>query len=128
MVIASYDIDGVIYQGPRVPGLFPRRGDVIITGRSFEEMPETKRMLESKGIFNEVWFNPVSFDEKTRVSSGRHKVKALQALKDRGMDIAVHYEDDPVQGKEIANGCPWIEVVMVISDLVEKENVRHEFP
>jgi len=128
-VVASYDIDGVIYQGPRVPGLKPRPQDIIITGRSFQEKTETRRMLESKGIYNPMWMNPVYFEEKTRESSGYHKAKILNELVNAGYpELVVHYEDDPVQGEIIKQECPWIEVIMVISDLVEKENVRHEFP
>lgn len=121
--INSFDIDGVIYLGPVFGGLYPGPNDVIITGRSFEEAPETLRMLESKGITNKVYFNPLPFDEKTRHSSGVHKARVINELG----NIALHFEDDPIQMEAIIDNTKGVQVVHINHDLVEKENVRHEF-
>lgn len=113
----SFDIDGVI-----TVGLFPGPNDVIITGRSYEEEPETLRMLHAKGIFNKVFFNPLPFNAKTRKTSGLHKAGIIQEL-----NIAIHFEDDPIQWEIIERDCPNVKVVRVVHDLTEKENVRHQY-
>jgi hypothetical protein len=124
--IASYDIDGVIFMG-EYPGLTPRENDVIITGRSFEEIPETIAMLRSKGIMNYPFFNPLSFDKKSRLSSGTHKGNTINLLNSVfNMKIVIHYEDDPIQADEIERLCPNVKVVKIVHDLVTKENVRHK--
>ena len=124
MKINSFDIDGVIYLGD-LGGVYPGPNDVIITGRSYEEKPETISMLKSKGIHNQVFFNPLKFDDKTRKSSGIHKGNTLKKLLSQGMNILVHWEDDPVQIEEIKKIVPEISVIYVCHNLVEKENVRH---
>lgn len=127
MLVNTYDIDGVIYFGKGLDGLYPGKNDIIITGRSWEETPETYRMLMSRGIYNQVWFNPVKFDEKSRLSSGQHKGKIIKWLIDNGMiEHGVHFEDDEIQIEEIRKIVPNVRIVHVVSDLVEKENVRHE--
>ena len=45
--INGFDCDGVI-----TVGIHPGLGDVIITGRSFEEIPETRQMLKKRDILN----------------------------------------------------------------------------
>ena len=67
-IINSFDCDGVI-----TIGIYPGIDDVIITGRSFEEKEETLSYLKDKDINNEVYFNKLKFEEKTRISSGIHK-------------------------------------------------------
>ena len=62
----GFDCDGVI-----TIGLYPGPNGIIITGRSYEEMPETIKMLDKMGIRNPVYFNPLKFSEKTRVLSER---------------------------------------------------------
>ena len=52
-MVNSFDIDGVIYMG-KYGGVFPGPHDIIITGRSKEEEPETSAMLLDKGISNNV--------------------------------------------------------------------------
>lgn len=119
MKINSFDIDGVI-----TIGLYPGPDDIIITGRSFEESPETLKMLKNKGITNDVYFNPLPYDEKTRVSSGEHKANILNQFKDR-YDFGYHIEDDEIQKEIIERLCPWLTVVHVVHNLTNKENCRH---
>ena len=124
--INSFDIDGVINMG-KYNGLYPSPRDIIITGRSFEERPETEAMLKDKGITNNVYYNSLPFDQKDRVSSGRHKGMTLFKLEEIGYRFGIHFEDDPIQAKEIKKIMPHIEIVLIQHDLVEKENVRHEY-
>ena len=121
----SFDIDGVIYINKDHIGVFPGKEDVIITGRSFEESNETLSMLNERGIRNKVYFNPLTFEEKTRESSGLHKATILNKLKVEGHTIDIHFEDDPVQIVQIKLHCPWINVVHVSHNLTTMENVRH---
>ena len=74
--INTFDIDGVI-----TVGLYPGPDDVIITGRSYEEAPETYAMLRSKGINNPVYFNPLPFDKKTR--KVQVSIKALEMAEEK---------------------------------------------
>jgi len=124
-MINSFDIDGVIFMRKGLMGVRPGPKDVIITGRSEEEAEETKKMLREHGITNHVFFNPLPFNEKSRASSGIHKAEVLNKLKKAGVEVAIHFEDDPVQIKEIKKACPWVNVVHLDHDLTEKENVRH---
>lgn len=125
-MVNSFDIDGVIYMG-KYGGVFPGPHDIIITGRSKEEEPETSAMLLDKGISNNVYMNPTPFDQKSREDSGRHKGRTLFYLEQTGMRFGIHYEDDPVQAEIIRKMMPHINVVLLQHDLVEKENVRHEW-
>lgn len=121
----SFDIDGVIYIRKGLIGVRPGPDDVIITGRSFEEEPETKAMLEEAGIHNQVYYNSLKFDQKSRESSGVHKANTLNRLKDDGYDIQIHFEDDPIQIEEIKKLAPWVNIVHLDHDLTYKENMRH---
>lgn len=121
----SFDIDGVIYIHRGLIGVRPGPKDIIITGRSFEEEIETITMLESEGIYNQVFFNPLKFDQKSRQSSGVHKANTLNRLKDDGYDIQIHFEDDPIQIEEIKKLAPWVNIVHLDHDLTYKENMRH---
>lgn len=114
--INSYDIDGVISVG-----ITPRPEDIIITGRSYEEAPETLAFLHSKGIYNQVFFNPQDFNEKTRESSGRHKANILAQF--YGI-VEKHFEDDEVQKAEIEKALD-IPVVLLQHNFTNKENERH---
>lgn len=122
----SFDIDGVIFMD-KFDGVYPSKNDIIITGRSKEERPETEAMLKSKGITNNVYYNSTPFDQKTRESSGRHKGQTLFYLEQSGMRFGIHYEDDPIQAEIIRKMMPHINVVLLQHNLVEKENVRHYF-
>lgn len=126
MLKNSFDIDGVIFMD-KFNGVYPGPNDIIITGRSKEERPETEAMLRSKGITNVVYYNQTPFDQKTRESSGRHKGQTLFYLEQDGSRFGIHYEDDPVQAEIIRKMMPHINVVLLQHDLVEKENVRHEW-
>ena len=127
-MINSFDIDGVI-----TIGIYPGPDDVIITGRSFEETPETLAMLESRGISNKVFFNTLCFNEKTRLSSGTHKGNTLKKLISSGVNIGCHMEDDEIQKAEIERvlteaGISTVTVVHIVHNLTEKENVRNPWP
>jgi len=121
----TFDIDGVIYIRKGLIGVRPGPNDVIITGRSFEEEPETRKMLHEAGINNPVFFNPLKFDQKSREGSGVHKANILNKLKADGNDVQIHFEDDPIQIEEIKKLCPWINIVHLDHDLTYKENMRH---
>ncbi len=122
-IINTFDIDGVIFMG-EYGGVYPGPDDIIITGRSFQEEKETLEMLESKGIKNKLFLNPRHFSKKTRQSSGKHKANIISKLKQRYI-VGIHFEDDPVQAKEITDVHPDVHVILLVHDLVEKENVRH---
>lgn len=124
MRVNTFDIDGVIFMG-EYAGVYPGPNDIIITGRSYEEMDETMTMLNDKGIKNTVYFNPLPFDKKTRVSSGLHKANIINNLKKCGTDIGVHFEDDEIQIAQILANTTGVKVVQLVHSLVEKENVRH---
>lgn len=129
-IVNGYDIDGVIYMGKDCKGLFPRPEDVIITGRSYEEAPETYAMLQDMGIHNQmVFFNPLPFNLKTRESSGRHKADVINRLWQKGVSVDHFYEDDPIQAEAMRENVRQLgfNVIEVVHDLVEKENVRHEW-
>lgn len=123
-MINTFDIDGVINFG-EYDGIYPGKDDIIITGRSFEEEPETYAMLKRKGIDNKVFFNPLKFEEKTRFTSGQFKGMIIKSLIDAGHKHGIHFEDDEIQIKEIQKIVPDVRIVHVVSNLVEKENVRH---
>ena len=127
MRINTYDLDGVIFLGKDIEGLTPGLWDHIITGRSEEERPETEAFLHSKGIFNTLHMNPLPFDKKSRASSGIHKGNTIKRLESEGYIIGVHFEDDPIQMEEIKKIVPHVNVILLVHDLVEKENIRHNW-
>jgi hypothetical protein len=124
-LINTFDIDGVILLDLEgVTGVAPLPKDIIVTGRSYEEMTETLDSLNSIGVFNQVFFNHVPYTEKTRESSGQHKAKIIKTLVDQGLH-GVHYEDDPVQIKEIKKIVPNVRIIHVNSNkYTELENKR----
>lgn len=113
MKINSFDIDGVIYFGEEVSGVRPGEDDVIITGRSFTEREETEKMLRSRGIYNKVYMNPLERTDPQygRAASGMFKSWQLTKLKMEGLDIAMHFEDDPVQIAEIEKEHPNLHII-----------------
>tara|TARA_B100001939_G_C16945827_1_gene620287 strand:+ start:4643 stop:5023 length:381 start_codon:yes stop_codon:yes gene_type:complete len=114
MKINTFDIDGVIYFGEKVTGVRPCDGDIIITGRPFSDREETIKMLESRGIYNTVFMNPLSRGDNPhygRKASGIWKGHMIQYLKDLGYEIGIHFEDDPVQIKEIEKRHPDLSIV-----------------
>lgn len=125
--INTFDIDGVIFMGD-YNGVYPSKDDIIITGRSIEEWDETSAMLKSKGIDNEVFMNPTNFAQKTREGSGVHKATIIKFIEqDRGVKVGIHFEDDPIQIREISKRCPEVKIVHLVHTLVEKENKRRPF-
>ena len=122
--IASFDIDGVLFNGWDMPAIKLNANDVIITGRSIEEYSETIEFLQSRDIYNTVFFNPIPYDTKTRESSGLHKANTLNMLLKSGLNIVIHYEDDPIQTVIIQKNTP-VTVIHVSNPLVEKENKRN---
>lgn len=123
--INSYDIDGVILMDDGYRGVNPGDQDIIITGRSFEEEPETLKALEERGIFNTVYFNQISFEHKTREHGGTHKAQVINMLKDlHDVHVQIHFEDDPIQADVIKRECPHVQVVLLEHNLVERGNKR----
>ena len=106
-------------------GVRPGPGDVIITGRSYEESDETDNFLQAHHITNQVFYNPVKFEDKTRTSSGEHKARIINQLTGCGHLVQCHFEDDEVQAQiiERETGLP---VVLLVHNLVNKENVRRD--
>lgn len=111
----AFDIDGVI-----TIGIHPGKEDLIITGRSFEEAPETEELLERKEITNQVYYSNTRYAAKTRDGSARFKAQMINAL-----GVTRFFEDDPVQIEIIQNLCHGCKVVQIISDLVPLENRRN---
>ena len=126
--INTFDIDGCIFINSEIGGIHPGPEDVIITGRSYEESPETEAMLLKRGIHNKVFYNSKRFDEKTRESSGEHKAVVIRRLLDAGYKVKAHFEDDPIQASVIKAKVPEVEIIMIVHQLTELENVRHGFP
>jgi len=125
-MINTYDLDGVVYLGDDYDGIYPGREDIIITGRSIEEAKSTHEMLRLRCIYSHVFFNPIPFSAKTRESSGYHKVNVIKMLIESGYEHGLHFDDDEIQIKIIKELLPNVRVVHVVSDIVEKENVRHD--
>src|SRR6478735_4239687 len=122
-MINTFDIDGVINMG-EYRGLRPERNDIIITGRSIEEEGYTVKWLRERGIYNQIFFNNIPYNMKTRELSGWHKASTIKLLQSYGLELGIHFEDDPVQA-DIIEKETTIKVVRIIHDLVEKENVWH---
>ena len=125
--ICGFDCDGVL----SIPSIgqsriMPIDGDVIITGRSYEEEYETVEYLTKHGIHNQVYFNPLKFEDKTRESSGLHKANTIIYLKNRNIIIDNVFEDDEIQADVIRSQCPWVNVILLTHDLIEKSNVRRD--
>jgi hypothetical protein len=123
--VKTYDIDGVINLDEFGVGIRPSsERDIIITGRSYQEAESTLRFLHTNNIKNQVFFNPVLFDEKTRESSGWHKARTINMLKDLGSNIVIHFEDDPVQADIIENNTTVTVIRVNHNNLIELENVK----
>lgn len=120
MLINTYDIDGVIFFGKEFCGVRPEPHDIIITGRSVEERAETQKMLDSRGIKNVVFYNPISFVDKTRVMSGIHKGRIISELKKMGVQHGFHFEDDEIQIEQILKIDPTIRIVHLVHNYTEK--------
>lgn len=120
--IYGYDFDGVISIG-----ITPRASsDVIITGRCIDEQDEIRAILKERGIKCKVYFNPMTLAERgnhtveARTFSGNHKAKTINRLKDEGVIISRFFEDDPIQYQIIQENCPEVQLVNIVSKLVQK--------
>ncbi len=102
----------------------PTKEDIIITGRSIEEKPETEKFLKGLGLNNNIFYNPTAFHKKTRESSALFKAKLIDRLMKR-YDIKLYFEDDPIQAQIIRSETN-VKVIDIIQDVWEKENVRHK--
>jgi len=125
MKVNSFDIDGVIYFGESTTGVRPCKDDVIITGRPFTDRKETEKMLKSRGIYNTLYMNPlkrylpnpkitdgiINNPLYGRKASGIFKGHMINMLESLGVEIQMHFEDDPVQIKEIEKLCPNLSIV-----------------
>ena len=83
----GYDLDGVV-----TADHIPDYGDVIVTGRSFEEGPETNLLLRDLDIYCPIYYNPVCFQDKTLYNSGWWKARVIRYL-----NLSSFYEDDERQ-------------------------------
>lgn len=120
--IFAYDFDGVVSLGIR-----PRfSDDIIITGRCQEESPYVFKKLLEMGISCNVMFNQMTLAERgdhtvqARTYSGLHKAKTIKALKEDGIEVVRFFEDDPVQKAIIEEHHPELDVVHIVSNLVQK--------
>ena len=82
--------------------------------------------MEKHDINNMVYFNPLPFSAKTRKSSGEHKAKIINQLKEEGYKILFHVEDDPVQIEEIKQSCDVTVIHFNSQGIVELENVKRK--
>lgn len=122
MNIFAYDFDGVVSLGIR-----PRfSDDVIITGRCQEEADYVFEKLSEMGISTNVYFNQMTLQERgnhtveARILSGRHKARTIYNLKEEGINVVRFFDDDEVQIAVIKQWHPELEIVHVVSTLVEK--------
>lgn len=122
MKIVGFDFDGVVSLG-----ITPTPGDVIITGRCIDETEEVYNVLRSRGcLWTRVFFNPMllkdrgNHTEEARTYSGKHKANIIQKLKEEKIEVVRFFEDDELQASIIKEAHPEIEIVMVVSNLVEK--------
>ena len=127
MKVNSFDIDGVIYFGEGTTGVRPCSNDVIITGRPYHDRDATIKMLRKRGIYNDVYMNPIARDIPnpdithgmkrnslySRRTSGIFKGQMINMLKSLGVEIQMHFEDDPVQIRQIEKLCPNVSIVHV---------------
>jgi hypothetical protein len=117
--INTFDFDGVIYFGGENPGVRPSEGDIIITGRSFEESEKTLAWCKKFGIRNHIIFSQVPEALKTREISGYHKAITLRELLKTKI-VAIHFEDDPIQKDIIEEMVPEVKVVHLVHELTKK--------
>ena len=120
--IFAYAFDAVVSLGIR-----PRYSDdVIITGRCQEEAPYVFEKLAEMGISTNVYFNQMTLQERgnhtveARIFSGRHKARTIYNLKEEGINVVRFFDDDEVQIAVIKQWHPDLDIVHVVSTLVEK--------
>jgi hypothetical protein len=120
--VYGYDFDGVISIG-----ISPMsKEDVIITGRCIDEKNLILNELRKRKIFNKVYFNPMTLQERgnhteeARTYSALHKAKKINELKETGLIVVRFFEDDELQKEIIQKSHPDLEIVHVVSNLVQK--------
>jgi hypothetical protein len=120
--IYGYDFDGVISIG-----ITPRASsDIIITGRCIDEQDEIRAILKKRGIKCKVYFNPMTLAERgnhtvaARTFSGNHKANTINRLLNKCIIVSRFFEDDPIQYQIIQENCPSVELVNIVSKLVQK--------
>ena len=125
--IKSFDLDGVINLDEYGLGLRPTNDDdIIITGRSEEEREETELFLKKYNILNKVYYNPLSFSDKTRESSGEHKSRVINTLLEHGTRVVIHYDDDPIQADIIAESTETKVIRLNHNNMIELENIKRD--
>jgi len=120
--VYGYDFDGVISIG-----ITPRSDrDVVITGRCIDEQEHVLNILKERGIKCKVYFNPMTLAERgdhtveARTFSGNHKATTIKQLRKEGVNIVRFFEDDPIQLGLIKDSHPEIQIVHIVSELVQK--------
>ncbi len=126
VLVNTFDIDGVIYFGEEHYGVRPCDMDIIITGRSYEQREKTEKMLESRGIYNRVLFNPLerNHPDYSREASGKHKAQMIKELQEiHGYKVGLHFEDDPIQIAEIKKVHPDLQIIHLVRE--SEEHVKY---
>jgi hypothetical protein len=119
----GYDFDGVVSIG-----VTPRwTDDIIITGRCIDEADYVREYVEKNtGFIGEIIFNPMTLAERgnhtvqARTYSGQHKARTIKKLREEGYNLTRFFEDDPIQKAIIEESNPEVEVVHIVSNLVQK--------
>lgn len=119
----GYDFDGVVSVGVN-----PRwTDDIIITGRCIDEAEYVREWVdENTSFIGEIIFNPMTLAERgnhtvqARTYSGQHKARTIKRLREEGYNLTRFFEDDPIQKAIIEESNPDVEVVHIVSSLVEK--------
>jgi len=118
----GYDFDGVVSIG-----VTPRfSDDIIITGRCIDEKEYVFEKLKELGVTSNVYFNPMTLAERgnhtvqARTYSGQHKARTIKKLREEGYNLTRFFEDDPIQKAIIEEANPDVEVVHIVSSLVQK--------
>ena len=92
----GFDLDGVLTLGIR-----PAKGDVIITGRSFELARETLLLLRDMGIDNQVFFSPLLVKQENRQELNVNwKSDVINVLR-----INTYFEDDDTVVDRLRDQC-----------------------
>jgi hypothetical protein len=113
--LTSWDFDNTL-----TTGLFsPKEGDIILTGRCYDEAPYVFQKLKELGIMIQlpIFFNPMPIrvrgdhNEEARIKSACHKVEVLNKL--IHYNDVTHYDDDLVQIDMIRRYVPQVNIIVV---------------
>jgi len=115
--INVYDFDGVTSIG-----VTPRIGDIIVTGRCFDECDVVFNYLKNYGLQDKipVYFNPIQYATRgqgtdfSRTKSGQHKARIVKSLIENGVSIGYFFEDDPIQAAIIKEENPIMQDKIVL--------------